>query len=377
MKSKFAKRMVCLAAGLFVLGAAAGCGPKGGDDLNQEEKPGDEPAVTWETQTEGTLLSRPEQSDAERKELLTDLNFSKGFRITLFHSNSSNGNIAGTLDYGGNAAAGGAVWTMAQWGCTHDMAAEGVLTRQNGVIAYDDGGKKLSFDVTKTGCVTLGIKGSEEYTKDGDGNVRERTDSTENWPHILIEQSVGRDISADAAHLYMEIVYKVTACKSLVDREIYPVNPDLNAAQFQWFITLTDTDETSESYRQTMWFGFSMFDTRAEGGTPDGFAAYDGGKEDSTGLFIYMPSLAQVAANAEASNSTVTVPTAVVGQERTVKIDILPWIKQGLKTARQQGALTGASVGSLRIGSTNIGWELPGNYDAEVEISYLNMYEEY
>ncbi|MGN1077917.1 MAG: hypothetical protein ACI4ST_05335, partial [Candidatus Gallimonas sp.] len=224
MKSKFAKRMVCLAAGLFVLGAAAGCGPKGEDDVNQEEKPGDEPAITWETQTEGTVLSRPEQSDAERKELLTDLNFSRGFRITLFHSNSSNGNVAGTLDYGGNAAAGGAVWTMAQWGCTHDMAAEGALTRENGVIAYDDGGKKLSFDVTKTGCVTLGIKGSEEYSKDDDGNVRERTDSTENWPHILIEQSVGHDISADAAHLYMEIVYKVTECKSLVDREIYPVD---------------------------------------------------------------------------------------------------------------------------------------------------------
>jgi hypothetical protein len=60
-----------------------------------------------------------------------------------------------------------------------------------------------------------------------------------------------------------------------------------------------------------------------------------------------------------------------------VKFDILPFLKQALKIARQNGALKGATVDHLRIGSTNIGWELPGNYDAEVEISYLNMYEEF
>lgn len=368
------KKIVCVALGLCIAGLCVACG-QGETDMDKDEQDKTEQeTATWDTQTEGTVITRPQIADASVKELLGDLNFSQGFKVTLFHSNSSNGQIAGTLDHGGDAASGDPIWTLAQWGCTHNMA-EATFTRDGGVLTYEDGGKKLSFDVTETGSVTLGIKGSAEYTLDEDGNIRERTDATENWPHILIEQSIGHDISAEAEHLYMEVEYRVTACESLVDREIYPEDPELNAAQFQWFITLTDTDESSESYGQSMWFGFSMFDTRALGGTPSGLASYDGGKEDSTGLFIYMPSLTQVAANAEVTDSEVTVPTAVIGENRRVKIDILPWLSQALKTARQYGALTGASVEHLRIGSTNIGWELPGNYDAEVVISYLNIYE--
>lgn len=368
------KKIVCVALGLCIAGLCAACG-QGETDMDKDEQDKTEQeTATWDTQTEGTVITRPQIADASVKELLGDLNFSQGFKVTLFHSNSSNGQIAGTLDHGGDAASGDPIWTLAQWGCTHNMA-EATFTRDGSVLTYEDGGKKLSFDVTETGSVTLGIKGSTEYTLDEDGNIRERTDATENWPHILIEQSIGHDISAEAEHLYMEVEYRVTTCESLVDREIYPEDPELNAAQFQWFITLTDTDEASESYGQSMWFGFSMFDTRALGGTPSGLASYDGGKEDSTGLFIYMPSLTQVAANAEVTDSEVTVPTAVIGENRKVKIDILPWLSQALKTARQYGALTGASVEHLRIGSTNIGWELPGNYDAEVVISYLNIYE--
>ena len=221
----------------------------------------------------------------------------------------------------------------------------------------------------------MGIKGSVEYTPDEEGNIRDRMDVTENWPHILIEQQVNHAISANAQHLYMEIEYCVEECTSLVDRSLYPLNENMHAAQFQWFITLSDTNPESESYGETMWFGFSMFDTRSIGDTPAGYSSYDGGKEDSTGLFIYMPSLERVENTTPGAVSS--LPTSVVGKKVSVKFDILPFLNQALKTARQSGALKGAKVESLSIGSTNIGWELPGNYDAKVNISYLNMYEEY
>ncbi len=333
--------------------------------------PTEGPTLTWDTVTEGQLLERPQVNGGGTVELLRDLNFSRGFSVTLFHANSSNGNLAGYLNYDGNKAAGDSVWRMAQWGCTKDMVADGTLERDGSVITYNDEGKFLQVDSSKTGAITLGIKGSEEYTKDADGNIRERTDSTENWPHILIEQGVGTDTSG-CEHLYMEVNYQVTKCESLVDRTLYPLNPDLNAAQFQWFITLTDMNPDSESYGNSMWFGFSMFDTRAMDGTPGGFASYDGGKEDSTGLFIYMLSLQSVAGQQPGS---VNIPTSVVGKNVSVKVDILPYISQALKIARQNGAMKGASADQLMIGSTNIGWELPGNYDVEVDISYLNMYK--
>ncbi len=332
----------------------------------------EEKEPTWDTVEEGALLERPRYDDGTVVELLRDLNFSRGFSVTLFHSNSSNGNRSGELDYAGDKADGECVWTMAQWGCTHDMVSDGEFERDGSVMTYRDGGKLLRVDSSRAGCVTLGIKGSEEYTRDEDGNVRERTDITENWPHILIEQSVNSDTS-NCEHIYMEIDYKVTKCESLVDRELYPIDTELNAAQFQWFITLTDMDPDSESYGSSMWFGFSMFDTRALNGTPSGFASYDGGKEDSTGLFIYMLSLQSAAQ--QYPGSVNSVPTSVVGKDVSVKVDILPYIKQALKIARQNGAMKGASIDKLKIGSTNIGWEIPGNYDCEVEISYLNMYK--
>ena len=325
----------------------------------------------WDEVVEGKLVERPQVNENGIVELLGDLNFSKGFSVTLFHANSSNGNLAGYLDYDGNKAEGNNTWRMAQWGCTKDMVADGTFERNGSVITYSDGGKFLQVDTTKTGAITLGIKGSEEYTKDAEGNIRERTDGTENWPHILIEQSVNENTSG-CEHLYMEVNYTVTKCDSLVDRELYPINTDLNAAQFQWFITLTDINPESVSYGNSMWFGFSMFDTRALGGTPNGFASYDGGKEDSTGLFIYMLSLQSVAGQ---QKDSVNAPTAVVGKEVNVKVDILPYINQALKIARQNGAMMGASADKLAIGSTNIGWELPGNFDVEVVISYLNMYK--
>ncbi len=328
--------------------------------------------LTWDTTTSGQMIERPKIEGESVTELLTDLNFSRGFSVTVFHANSSNGQKAGWLTYGDEKAVGSNVWQLAQWGCTKDMANDSSFTRDGSVVTYDDGGKFLKIDTGKTGCVTMGIKGSVEYTPDADGNIRERTDETENWPHILIEQGIGQDTSA-CEHLYMEITYTVTKCESLVDRTLYPINENLNAAQFQWFITLQDMDPESESYGQSMWFGFSMFDTRALGGTPAGLSSYDGGKEDSTGKFIYMFSLNSAAQQA---GNTVTTPTSVVGEKITVKVDILPYLKQALKIARQNGALTGASADKLSIGSTNIGWELPGNFDAEVEISYMNMYKQ-
>lgn len=350
----------CTAAALLAVGVIGGCTP---------QKEGEE--VTWETQTEGTILTRPRVDDGKIYEILPDMNFSQGFNVSKFHSNSSNGQFAGVLTHAGNAAEGTPCWQLSQWGCSNDLS-QASLERQGSVLRYSDGGKSVSFDASKAGSFTLSIKGSEEYTKDENGNVRERTDGTENWPHLLMEQvGVNHSISASAKELVMTLDYEVTSCKSLVDRALYPENPDINAAQFQWFLNLTDTDPESASFQQSMWFGFSMFDTRSIGATPGGMSAYDGGKEDNTGLFIYMFSLEKAARE----GNTVSLPSSVIGGKHSVKINVLPLLKSALSAAKKSGALRGASIEHLRINSTNIGWELPGNYDAEVKIENLNLYE--
>ncbi len=321
------------------------------------------------------LLERQSIISSTRKELLADLTFSKGFAVTGFHSNSSGGKSVGYLTYDGLKASGNPDWKLAQWGCRKDIVSEHTFRRENGVMTYTDGGKYLRVNTDAVGCIELGIKGSVEYTLDSAGRPRERLKATENWPHILIEQAIETKLSRDCRRLCMEIDYQVEECNSLVDRRNYPVNPDMHAGQFQWFLMLQDGDEHSKSYGQNMWFGFSMFDTRTMDGTPSGFQAYDGGKEDATGFFIYMPSLKDLAKTE--GNRVESIPTTVIGKRICIKVDILPEIEKALKIVQGYGVMQGANVGKMKVLSTNLGWELPGNYDVRAKIHYLNIYEEY
>ena len=346
------------------------CSSDGGESCSSTSESESPAEATWENNaTNDKLLTRPTVDDAGRQEVLKDLNFSKGLAISKFHSNTSGGIPFGVLDYDGRAADGGNIWSMGQWGCTKNMM-DAELTRNGAVLSYFDGSKTFEIDSSKTGKVKLGIKGSVEYGTDEDGKIRDRLTATENWPHNIIGQSFSAISLKGVKKYYWQCDYKVTQCDRLTE---YPIDPALHAGQFQWFISMTNLNENTESYRQSMWFGFSMFDTRSVNGTPSGMAAYDGGKEDNTGMFIYMFSLAQVDTSSGSGN-VADLPSAVVNKDRAVCVDVLPFIKAGLKSAQKQGALKGATVDDLVLGSTNIGWEIPGNYDCMVEIDNMNMY---
>ena len=325
--------------------------------------------TAWERQNTGKVMTRPRVCNKKRIEILPELNFSQGIQVSLFHSNSSAGRLAGFLDYDGEAAEGAPYWQLSQWGCTHDLAGA-AFSRDGSVMQYDDGGKCVTVDVARA-SLTLSIKGSEEYPRDSEGRVRERIGLMENWPHLLAEQTnVMFLLPQGLKHLYMSLDYEVTKCESLVDRNVYPEDIRMHAGMFVWFLHLTDTDPGSSSYLQSMWFGIKMFDTRFMGGTPAAEFGYDTGKEDSTGLLIFIPSLEEVARQ---EGSVVTLPSSVVGRRGVVQFDALPFIEKALMAAREIGAMTRIGVEGLRIDSTNIGWELMGNNDAEVKIHAINL----
>ncbi len=356
-----------------IFGASA-CGTPAATESDLISAPESESSVsgpTWEDNAANEkIMPRPLVNDGVKEELLDDLNFSRGLAISKFHSNTSGGIPFGTLDYGGIAADGENVWSMGQWGCTRNMM-DATFRRDGSVLSYYDGSKTFEVDSAATGRVKLGIKGSVEYGTDENGQIRDRLTSSENWPHNIIGQNFHAKSLKGAQKIYWECDYNVTQCDRLTG---YPVDPALHAAQFQWFVSMTNLNPESESYQQSMWFGFSMFDTRAIGSTPSGMAAYDGGKEDNTGMFIYMFSLSQVDVSTEGNR--VDLPSSVIGRDRSVRVDVVPFIKAGLKSAQKQGALKGATINDLVLGSTNIGWEIPGNYDCMVEIRRMNMYIE-
>lgn len=362
------KWFTCLMVVLFA-GSIVGCAPSDGGLISDTKG-----EITWETiGDDDMLLERPRVDNGEIYEIIDDMNFAHGFEISKFHSNSSGGIPLGYFDYDGKRAPGDYAWSVGQWGCKVNfldaLEKEDGYTREGGKIVYNDGSKLLAIDATKTGNIRLAIKGSLEYGKNADGSWADRQDVTYNWPHNIIGQYLNCEDISDAKKIMMEVDYTVNSCERL---PISPIDPAMHAGQFQWFISLTNINPESPSYNESMWFGFSMFDTRSQGGTPGGLAAYDGGKEDNTGMFIYMFSLENAASM---DGNEITLPTAITGERRSVKVDILPFLKAGLKSAEKKGALQGATVADLMIGSTNIGLELPGSYDMDVQIHSMNMYK--
>ena len=370
------KSVFACAVALFMACSAAGCVPQTDDGGDYVPPP--DMRAEWEKQSFDTVdkvIPRPQVNNEQRVEILKDLNFSGGFTVYGINANEEGATPTGYLMHDGKAAEE-SVWQIAQWGCSHHMAQEADFRYNGSLLTYQDPGKTVTVDTAKTGCATLRINGSAEYSdpalyKNGPNGDR---NADENWPHLYLAQQLNYDIDPDAEHLYMELNYKVTECSS--DHVTGNRGDGEHAGMFVWFVLLMDVDPESPSFNQQMWFGVKMYDTRYVGGTPPAEGGPDNGKEDSSGLFIYIPSLTEVA---EEQYCEATVPSSVIGQDGVVKFDILNYIP---KMLNRLGKLTdppmeGASIEHMRIVSTNFGWELMGNNDAEVEISYINLYSEY
>ena len=101
-----------------------------------------------------------------------------------------------------------------------------------------------------------------------------------------------------------------------------------------------------------------FFDSRQE--FPPPHRAKDGGKDDATGKFIYTIDGREVLA-------------APPGRKEPVAIrkDLLPAIAAGLACAVERGFLASADPGRFAVVNMNMGWEIPGAYDAAVEVRGL------
>ncbi len=287
--------------------------------------------------------------EAGENELLRDPHYTYGFDVSAFNANESQGVPVGQLKFGGEALEGAPVWRLAQWGCTKNLM-DAALEKEDFVYTYDDGGKRVVVD-TNTGAISLGINADVEY----EGEVRQ---DGEEWPHLLVEQTVapsGR--LADLEHLYMELEFTLTEFENLMDAADMQT---YHSAQFQWFVTLQNKNSESPNFNRSMWFGLGFFDRRYD--YPPMFAAQDGGKEDNTGMFIYIVD----------SKKYLDAPVTV-GNKVYVKYDILPQVKTGLIIAQQRNFLTETEFEDLELGSTNIGWEMTGNFNANVDISKMRI----
>ena len=131
-------------------------------------------------------------------------------------------------------------------------------------------------------------------------------------------------------------------------------------AQFQLFLVVRNIDAASEDHNEYIWLGVPFFDNRHD--IPPGHQARDAGKADATGKFIY--SINGRAVNYLPMKTKVWV---------TFQGDLLAHIKAGLQAAADRGFLSDTDPGHYAVVNMNLGWEMPGTYDAAMQVRGLEV----
>ena len=284
----------------------------------------------------GTLSA--EEAMEKSCEMLADVMFTQGFVLT----GATHGAPQRVETFGQKDAT--PVWRMPQWN------SKGLLDHvqvNDDTVKLTDDYKSVTLD-RKTGAINLTVHTSKEYETP-------RTSPSQPWVHLLLEQSpFPKPIHvAGTAAIWVEVEFELTenmACG--------PQDPGLHAAQLSWFLYLKNTNRQSKGFRDFLWFGLSMFDSRYDF-VPD-YAAQDFAMPN--GSFIYT-----------LGSKRYFDKPVVIGERRTICREILNDLREAVKTAHQRGFITNTSLDDVVIDGTNIGWEVPGTYDVGVTLHKFSI----
>jgi hypothetical protein len=241
-------------------------------------------------------------------------------------------------------------WGLAQWSSRFSLAGRPAQSPGDGAVRFADESKHITFGPTASGSFDLmmAMDARREY---GDRLRRQG----EPWPHLLVEQRFSRHPSlGELQRLPFRIEYRLTRSQ----RFQQPGWSDgVHAAQFLAYLTIQNLNRQSSGYGDFLWFGVPLYDSRHR--SHPGHAAADSG----TGKFIYNPPA-----------SAYTDKSARDGDWVAIDRDLLPLIHDGLNTAWQRGFLLGSrDAADYHLGSFNLGWEMPGTFDVEMQVRGLGL----
>jgi hypothetical protein len=289
-------------------------------------------------------LARAGEASPPPIQVLEDPSFRRGF--ILLRPQPGREVAAGTIR---GVTESAPVWQLAQWSSrfpfdetTPAVATDGGGLRiQNSARAVEFGGHE--------GILTLAVSAGLEY-----GDTPRAGDAP--WVHLLAQQSLAKkpqlgELVTLRFHVEARRIRSQLASESGFDAR-------LHAAQFLIFFAVQNLEKDTAGFGDFLWFGVPIFDTRHRRCST--YAAQDFG---GTGKFIYIPAAERFTAGSVHDDGWVTF-----------EADLLPLMKEGLAVARERGFLKGAAADkSLRITSCNLGWEVPGSYDVEMQIRRLRL----
>jgi len=285
-----------------------------------------------------------------RVALFADMQFRRGFNLS-YPSSKMGWQVAAVLQPEDCPAE--PAWRLCQWGARHSLA-DVVRVSHGGKTVFENGAKKVvvAREGSEQADLVLEIRGSAEY----EHRVRRHG---EPWPHLLVEQhAIDRIPLSRLESLGLAVDVKLLYLKSNMDSSY---DPGLHTAQFQLFLIVKNIDPDSRDFGNFLWFGVPLFDQRHE--FPVGHKARDVGKEDATGKFIY-----------SIPGRDVLPEPMKPGRWIHVEKDLRPAILDALNEAVARRFLHTADPSRYVVVNMNLGWELPGNFDAAVQVRNLGVF---
>jgi len=288
---------------------------------------------------------------ATTQPLFQDMHFRKGFMLGYPHSSKGRA-VEAVLNLG--EPANTPAWRLCQWGAKYSLAHAKCLKGNHADLYYENAAKGVTVGGkdSPNRDLILELRTDAEY---GD-NPRKRGQS---WPHLLVEQDAGMLYPLDELEkVRFAISLRLLYFTDCMKKPHY--DPGLHAAQFQMFFIIKNIDKESSEHGNYFWFGVPFFDSRHD--IPPAYMARDSGKSDATRKFIYT-----------VHGKTLGVTPMAAGRWITVEHDLLPHIKAGLKEAVKRGYLKSDNCHDYAIANMNLGWEMPGTFNAAIQVKDLEI----
>lgn len=245
-------------------------------------------------------------------------------------------------------------WRLAQWASRFLLEPGVCIPSDDHAWVAETPGKKVVFTWSKgVADVLLEVRGGTEY----DNKLRKEGEA---WPHLLVEQAFPSGIRlASLKKLKFNIAMRIPHCVAVSGLE-GKLNPGLHAAQVSAYWTIHNKTEGNPDCNEMIWFGIPFFDSRNDIPPPN--YALDFGKSDASGKFICL-----------LDGKRFYTGRTGDGKWHQVDADLVELIREALSISQKHGYLTHTRFEDLVITSFNLGWEIPGPYNAAFEFRELSM----
>ncbi len=279
--------------------------------------------------------------------------FTAGFNLTTVRP-IDKPNILGTLTLPPLTQAGQKpLWRLAQWATKFPLQPGSFEKEDETTWIVSNEAKTIALSrKDDTWYIRLRCNGIVEYQ----GRLRKYG---EPWTHLLVEKTFSDGIKVTENNLLFNLEFRIINCicdPSLKDS----LDLTLHTAQISAFWNVKNKNPNSKDYNDFFWFGIPIFDARYS--IPPEYINPDKGSDFTTNKLITV-----VDGNKFYNQATGD------GNWKILSVHLNPLLDEALRKGNSRGFLINSDLEDFLLTSFNLGWEITGPYDAEIEMRNLSL----